>query len=565
MTAADGMNRRCNVDLVVLGSGAAGLTGALVAAAGGADVLLLEKTALIGGTSALSGGAHWIPANHHMPKVGVSDSPKEALAYLRACAAPNTDDEILVTLAEQGAPMLAHIEALGVAHSIPWPAIGGTHDYRPWLPGAKHGGRALLPGKFALADLKEWRSKLRLGTPWHIDMIDYYAKQMYLSPPGNVLVESVGVEGAASASRGTPEFMAAGTALVGELLTACLAHGVRIEVERRAEALVLNEGRVVGVRGSRTNGSWSVGARHGVLVATGGYGGSEDLKRIWLRRPVLTTCELAENEGDGHLMGMAIGAQMANLGDAWWSPFIAAGVDDGLGKNITGSREDRVLPHTIIVNTRGKRFVNEATNYSDICESFGENSGSSPRNFPAWLIFDQQGVERYAMIAAKAPVGKTAEWLTIAPSPTVLARKLGIDADALAETVARFNGFARDGKDLDFHRGENQWDLGWCDPAHKPNPSLGSIEKPPFYAVEVIPGALATKGGLRVNGKGQVLSAAPPFGPIPGLYAAGNCSNAAPAGAYPGPGSTLGAAMTFGYVVGLEVVSQMSEPTATII
>jgi 3-oxosteroid 1-dehydrogenase len=539
---------QASADLVVLGAGAAGLTAALVAAGGGAKVVLLEKTALIGGTAALSGGAHWVPANHHMDEVGVEDSPADALAYLRACAGANTDDEILVTLAEQGALMLARLESLGVPAGRPWPAVGGTWDYRPWLPGARQGGRALLPPRFRIADLGGWASRLRVATPWYIDMIDYYAQQMYLAPP------RPGAGSVMDVPQGQVAFAAAGTALVGQLLAACLAQGVEIVVEARGEALVMEAGRVAGVRARREGRPWAVEARRGVLVATGGYGGSEELKRLWLRRRMAVTCELPENEGDGHLMGMAVGAQVANLGDAWWSPFIVSGVDDpALGRNITGSREDRTLPHTLIVNRQGRRFINESVNYADFHEGFGANSGAAPANAPAWLIFDRRGVERYAMLAAKVPPGEPPEWLTVAGSLAELAQTLGIEAAALGETVARFNAFAREGRDFDFQRGENAWDIGWGDPANLPNPSLGPLEKPPFYAVEVLPGALATKGGLRVNGQGEVLAAAPPHAPIPGLYAAGNCSNGATAGAYPGPGATLGAAMTFGYVVGRRV------------
>lgn len=543
-------------DLVVLGAGAAGLTAALIAAADGAEVLLLEKTSLIGGTTALSGGAQWIPMNHHLDEVGVTDSREEAMAYLRACTGVNVDEDILASIVDHGAPMLRRLESLGVRPSRPWPAIGGTYDYRPWLPGAKQGGRGLQPDKFPVAELGEWGPRLRIGTPWDIDLIDYYAQQMYLAPPRTAMTEAVAARARKEGPQGAPDFVGCGTALVGELLKACLAHGVRIEVETRAQTLVMEAGRVMGVEAEREGKPWRAHARHGVLVATGGYSGSAELKRLWLLRPMLNTCEIPENEGDGHLMGMAVGAQTALMGGVWSLPFIHVGVDDhGVMKNIARSREDRSLPHTMIVNKQGRRFTNEASNYYDVCENFGANSGAAPRNLPAWLIFDHQGVERYAMLAAKVPAGPTPEWLTKGETLADLARQLGIDAARFEETAARFNGFVRAGRDLDFERGENPWDIGWGDPACKPNPSLGTIEKAPFYAVEVVPGALATNGGLRVNGQGQVLSAARPFAPIPGLYAAGNCSNAAPATSYPGPGTTIGAAMTFGYLAALQVAA----------
>ncbi len=550
-------------DFVVAGSGAAGLTGALAAAADGAHVCLLEKTPLIGGTTALSGGAQWIPLNHHMAKVGVTDSREDALTYLRACASANTDDEILVTLVDQGAPMLARIESLGVRPSRPWPAVGGTYDYRPWLPGAKQGGRALQPDKFALAELREWAPRLRVGTAWDVDLIDYYADKLYLSPPRAARASAIAGRANRAAPSVSPELVGCGTSLVGELLKACLSQGVHIQTETRADSLVVEQGRIVAVRATSHGQQATIHARHGILMATGGYSGNELLRRQWLSRPMITTCEIAENTGDGHLMGMAVGAQVANLGDAWWLPYIHVGVDDhGAIKNIARSREDRTLPHTMIVNRQGRRFINEALNYYDFAEGFGSNSSVTARNIPAWLIFDRQGVERYAMLAAKVPTGPTPGWLTVAASLPELASRLGIDEAGLKETAERFNIFAMKGRDLDYDRGENSWDIAWGDPANTPNPSLGTIKEPPFYAVEVLPGALATKGGLRVNGKAQVLSASAPFHPIAGLYAAGNCSNAAPAGSYPGPGTTIGAAMTFAYVAARQVAVEMRERQA---
>lgn len=278
------------------------------------------------------------------------------------------------------------------------------------------------------------------------------------------------------------------------------------------------------------------------------------LRRLWLARPMENTCDIEENQGEGHLMGMAIGAQVANLGDAWWIPFIHAGAGPDDLANISASREDRILPHTLIVNQRGQRFVNESTNYYDFGESLGHKVGAAPRNFPAWMIFDRQGVERYLMLALKVPDGPCPEWLTVEDSVARLAAALGIDREGLTATIDRFNEFCRTGVDLDFHRGENPWDIAWGDPDCTPNPCLGTVRKPPLYAVKVTPGSLATKGGLRVNDKGQVRSADPDLGAIPGLYAAGNCSNGAPAGAYPGPGTTIGAAMTFGYLAGRHVM-----------
>ena len=419
--------------------------------------------------------------------------------------------------------------------------------------GRKARGKGIGPGKFALSALGEWSSRLRVGTPWQLDMMDYYKEKMYHSPPPRAEDPDRPSPRSGQAPAGKEvEFVGSGTALVGRLFAACLEHNVVPYLDTQATALVIEDGRVVGVRAVHDGRSWLVRARHGVLVATGGYGGNEELKRLWLNRPLLATCEIVENEGDGHLMGMAAGAQLAGLGEAWWMPYAHIGVGYGV-TNIGGTREDRILPHTMIVNKAGRRFINETTNYFDFGESFGSITGAGPRNFPAWLIFDQQGVERYAMLAMKVPPGKTPEWLTVGRSMAHLAEILGIDADGLAETTERFNRFATEGKDLDFHRGEGPWDLAWGDPDNGANSCLGTLEKPPSTPSSWCRAPLRQRGVCGSTTEGRSSRRALPFDPIPGLYAAGNSSNAAPSASYPGPGATIGSAMTFGYIVGRQI------------
>jgi 3-oxosteroid 1-dehydrogenase len=214
-----------------------------------------------------------------------------------------------------------------------------------------------------------------------------------------------------------------------------------------------------------------------------------------------------------------------------------------------------------MVNGVGRRFMNEAMNYYDAAEAFGLRVGGSPRNHPAWLIFDAQARAKYSVIAAKFPGDAVPDWMVEAGSLDALAGSLGLQPAALAATVERFNGFARVGADEDFGRGGNPWDIAWGDPAQTPNPALGTVERAPFYALPVTAGALSSRGGLRVDAQARVL-AAQTGAPIPGLSAAGNCSNGAAAGVYPGPGATIGAAMTFGYLAGRRVASEVRVPAA---
>jgi len=554
-------------DLVVLGSGGSGLSAAAVAAIEGLRVMVLEKADVLGGTTSRSSGGVWVPNNDHMAEVGVSDSPEEALEYVRACAGNNGDDETLVAFVEKAPEMARYFEMHTEIRWKPWPPIGGAVDYRDEA-GAKPGGRCLNANSIRVDSLGDLAPYLRIGmgADPDVDVIDYYAQRKHLLPPSDetaLPTDSDGqvVRGMGELSREAGDrldYVAAGTGLVAHLLKAAQDHGATFHPGTAAKRLVVQGGRVVGVMAERGGKSFAVRATAGVVIATGGYSRNEELKRLWLLRPLDFTGEVDENEGDGHLMGMAVGAQVANLGDAWWMPHIYEGRPNQAGYNIALTREDRILPHTLIVNGAGRRFVNEATNYYDIGAAFGEKVGVVNRNLPAWLIFDQQGVEKYAALNDKLAVNGAQDSIFSADSLTELGELLGVDPVALHRTVKTFNEFARSGVDLDFARGQNAWDRAWGDPNNMPNPSLGTLEKPPFHAVSVLSGALATKGGLRINAAGEVLSADPGAGPIAGLYAVGNCSSTGVSGGYPGPGATLGPILTFGYIVGMGVAAHVA-------
>jgi 3-oxosteroid 1-dehydrogenase len=552
-------------DFVVLGSGGAGAAGAIVAALEGARVVVLEKTEFWGGTTAVSGGGFWVPLNRHMTEVGVDDSREDALAYLRASAGGAGDDENLVALVDNGYRMVECLEDRAGCTFRSWPGPpASTPDYRPWLPGSRVGGRTLDAGKFLLSDLGEWEPKLRRGaqTAWRMDKLLTYSERHHILPP----------DPGRPTRAGNPDdpydHAASGGALMGQLLKAALEQGVTISLETPARELLVEEGAVIGVRAERDGKPLFVRARHGVLIATGGFAWNEELKKLWLDKPLEFSCEIDENQGDGHLMAMAVGAQMANLGDAWW-------MAQGAGHS------NRYVPHTLIVNRSGRRFVNEALNYYDFGQSFGskrDGADGKPRNLPCWLVMDSQGTTKYSVLATTPAIAKRqaeaggalgdvrtatrtrtpATRVVEAASLDELAAELGIDAGTFAETVERFNGYARTGIDEEFHRGEDGWGIVWGDPDNTPNPSLGTLEQAPFYAIEITPGALATRGGPRVNARAEVLSALTGE-PIPGLYAAGNSSNCATPYSYPGPGSTVGAGMTYGYIAAMQVAARTGQ------
>lgn len=540
-------------DVVVVGSGGAALTGALTAANEGAEVIVLEKAPKLGGTTARSGGGVWIGANRHTAEVGVEDSRDDVLTYLKAiCGQPGHDD-IIEAIVDRGIAMVGYLEDNDVLCFEPYPSVGGTLDYRPWAPGAKYGGRPLTAGNFEVGQLGDAANMIDAVhlMDVYVDKLDFYRKRLFQTGGDRPTSED-------AADRGEGPWFGNGTALIAHLLKGCLDRGVNVHTSARVEELSVDQGVVVGVRASINDQSTWIHAKAGVLLACGGFEHNPMLRTEFLSRPLELTCGVETNEGDGHVMGMSVGAQLANLADAWWQMVTEVIDNDGAPRSVH-IRAERCNPHSIIVNQHGERFMNEAINYYDATQAFGTKQDGS-RNLPAWLLVDQQYRDKYPLlptVQVNADAGEP-HWLRSARSLSEMAATLGIDRAALARTVERFNGFARQGVDEDFGRGESTWDREWGDPEQQPNPSLGTLEKPPFYAVEMKPGAMGTKGGLKINPNAEVIAAATGEA-IPGLYAAGNTSNGTVPHGYAGPGATIGPGMTFGYVAGLELARRQKE------
>ena len=330
-----------SADLIVIGSGAAGLTGALVAAIGGARVIVLEKADLIGGTTAISGGGAWIPCNRHIDDVGVTDSREEALEYLRACSGEGADDDILVAIVDHGAEMVALPRGRG-RPAVPGLAGDRRRDRLPPLAPRRQArwpdgrDRRLLSSAIS-APSGPTRSASTLACRARRNLLEYYRQSMHLDA-----TRLAGDEPAPAWAEPVDQWWR-GTALIGALLKACLDRGRRrppVDAGRRSSW-------------SRTAGSSASSPTHGdeqlvlraphVLMATGGYTHNEELKKLWLKTPIVYTCDVDSNEGDGHLMGMAAGAQTAGLGDAWWMPHVPMAYDSAIF-NAAGTREDRHPP-----------------------------------------------------------------------------------------------------------------------------------------------------------------------------------------------------------------------------
>ena len=531
-----------DTDVLVLGSGACGLTAAVAAADAGARVTVLERSDQIGGTSAISGGIVWVPNNHLEPALGIADSREQALAYLESLSLGVMDMELATAFVDRAPEVIRFLEErtplrFHIAENYP--------DYHPERPGGlPGGGRSLDPDMFSFALLGEWATRIRrAGTDLHpqapiqrITLTEGLEKRV---PRAEVLAE-----------RASRDERGRGEALVGALLRGCLDREVEVRTGVRARELVRDGRAVIGVCAEEGGRDVVVRAR-AVILATGGFEWNAELVRAFLRGPLIGPASPPDNEGDAVVMAMEAGAQLANMSEAWWMPTIPI-PGDGVGKPLYRiCLAERTLPGSLIVNRRGKRFVNEAANYNDIGRAFHtfDPTHFSFGNAEAWLVFDDTYYGKYPLAGFAPRASKPAGFLFTGASLDDLARAIAVDADAFVATVARFNEFAAKGEDPDFQRGRSAYDHYNGDRRlPRPFTTLGALARAPFHAIKLVAGALGTKGGPKTNTSAQVLD--PRGRVIPGLYAVGNAMAGATGLVYGGAGGTLGPGMTYGYIAG---------------
>lgn len=530
-------------DVIVLGSGAAGLTAAFTAAHAGARVGLYEKSDQVGGTSAWSGGQVWIPNNPHQAEIGVTDSIADAFTYIMSLSRGLLEERLVRAYLQAGPEMVSFLDEHAGTEFY---AVPDFPDYHPEHPGGKpEGGRTLETPLISFTEeLGEWAERVT-KTP-------YYPNQhlaMGETPLGAVNPAPITAE--EMARRDARDLRGSGQALVGRLLRAVLAEGVVPRVNSRARELVLEKGRLVGVRIQTPAGEVLARASRGVILASGGFEWNEDYKRAFLRGPLTHPVSVKTNTGDGLYMAMKVGAQLSNMREAWWMP--AADLPEGVNAmNRCMINADRTRPRSIMVNRHGRRFTNEAANYNAFGGAFHQEDVSAfdYANLPSWLIFDQEYLRRYGTIGPYPPSDQPPTWLKAYPTLDALAEDLGIPVEALHQTVDTWNKNVAEGSDPDFHRGESAHDRWWGDPAYKRDKrgTLGPIDTRPFYAVRVECGALGTKGGPRVDPDARVLDLDDNV--LEGLYAAGNVMGSPFGATYGGAGGTIGPAMVYGFLAG---------------
>ncbi|KOV86761.1 3-ketosteroid-delta-1-dehydrogenase [Nocardia sp. NRRL S-836] len=516
-------------DVIVVGSGAAGMTAALCTAQHGLRTLVVEKAAHFGGSTARSGGGVWVPNNPVLAAAGVQDTPEDAATYL-AHIAGDVPAELREAFLDAGPAMLAFVCARTPLR-FRW--VRGYPDYYPEAPGGRPHGRSVEPVPMkadVLGDELQHLEPPYVPTPAGIviTQVDYRWLTLAARHPRGVLTAAK-----LFAQRFRPgRRLAMGQALAAGLRAGLTASGVEVRLNTAVTDLHVENGRVAGVR----VGEELLRARD-VVLASGGFEHNERLRKQHQDVGAEWTVGARANTGDGIEAGVRAGAAVGLLDDAWWGPTVP------LPRGPFFLLAERALPGCVLVDGSGRRFVNEAAPYIDVVKAMTERT---------WLVFDQTYRNRYpfAGFPPRRPLPRRwNEVVLSAPTLDELAAKA--DLPGLVETVARFNTFA--GADPDFHRGDSAYDRYYGDPRVRPNPCLAPLLKPPFHAARIVPGDLGTKGGLRTDRAARVLRENGSV--IDGLYAAGNVSAFVMGRTYAGAGATLGPAMTFGYLAGLDISS----------
>lgn len=548
-------------DVVVVGSGAAGMTAALTARRHGLRAVIVEKAAHYGGSTARSGGGVWIPNNEVLRDAGVDDTAAAARSYLRHIVGDVVPAERIEAYLEHGPDALAFLLANSPLR-MQW--VPDYSDYYPEAPGGRIGGRSVEPKPFDLNRLGAVRAQLEPEygkSPRNVAVTqaDFrWATLMMRTPRGVLRALRIGLRWfRATATR--QELVVRGQAFSGGLRLGLFEAGVPLLLGTPLEELYVANDAVAGVIVNRDGQQRLLRARHGVVLASGGFEHNPAMRRQYQRAPIGSewTVGAKANTGDGILAGERVGGALELMADAWWGPSIP------LPGGPWFCLAERTLPGGIVVNARGARYMNEALPYVEaVHRMYGgqDGQGAGPgENIPSWLIIDQRYRNRYffAGIPPRRPFpGRWYQAGVVVRAATVagLADRIGVPADSLVATVDRFNGFARTGRDADFGRGESGYDRYYGDPTVKPNPCLSPVDRPPFYAISIVPGDLGTKGGLRTDPRGRVLRE--DGSPIEGLYAAGNVSSPVMGHTYAGPGATIGPAITFGYLAALDIVQR---------
>jgi succinate dehydrogenase/fumarate reductase flavoprotein subunit len=552
-------------DVIVLGSGAGGMTTSCVAALERLDTVVLEKTHYVGGTTAISGGMVWAP---NCAGGGDStDTPAQAETYLNETVPTEAGKELRRAFLEAAPNVIAYLQ---LRTSVQLKPVPFYPDYYPGAAGATTNGRVLEPVPF---DGRELGPAFDLLRP-PLQEFTLFGGMMVARPDiphfRNVFrsIRSASrvlrlvcayLMQRISNRRGVD--LVLGNALAGRLLKSLLDLSVPVRLGVEVVRIERNSERVTGVTIVEDGAERFIEARRGVILATGGFSHDQTRRAALFPRQAQTVSVVAEGAtGDGLRLADDVGGHVGEcqFGAGFWTPASHYVRTDGRQVIFPHSVTDRSKPGLIAVNSDGCRFTNEAVSYHGFVEAMlrADNAGQA---IPARLICDRRFIWKYGLGAIK-PMAlrlrsfKVAGYLTEARTVSDLAKRIGVDARALEATIARHNQDARTGVDTAFGRGGDVYQRHFGDPKVGPNPCMAPIEKPPFYSVLVYPADLGTAAGLTTNEHAQVLD--DHGAPVPGLYACGNDMNSIMQGAYPGPGITIGPTMVFGYLAAMHIARE---------
>jgi len=544
------------VDVLAVGAGAAGMTAALVGSLEGLDVLLCEKSDRVGGTTATSAGTIWVPGTRQSREAGFTDNVADAKRYLDAVIGAALDKR-RDTYLQTGPHVVDYLDRRSEVKFTPY----ARHpDYLANRPGATIGGRPLAPlpfdGRLLGADFELVRPPIGEFMALGGMMIG----RDDIEPLARPLASLAALRAAASLlwrhardrlryRRGTRLLM--GNALVARLFYSLRRNGVPVWLNASLQELTVAAGRVCGAVLMVNGNPRRVTARRGIVLATGGFGGSVERLNDYVRPPLAHAVAFAGAAGDGIRLARTLGAFLEedHASAAFWTPVSETGWLDGGCGAFPHLSLDRAKPGLVAVNAAGRRFVDEAVSYHEFVIGMHRSHQSVP-SIPAWLVCDREFIDKYGL--GRVPPGRrslrrfiASGYLVEAASLEALAGKIGVDAAGLRATVQQHNRFAETGEDQEFGKGSTEFDRHNGDPHHAPNPCLGRIATPPYYAMAVYPATLGSSVGLRADPDGRVLTEMGK--PIAGLFVCGNDMASIMRGHYPGPGITLGPALVFAY------------------